>query len=87
METAGVGKALFTPEAAGSPLSSPGTSTADEGSGLVCLGRKGRQLPGPGRPVFQLLRESNTASILTSPSLMAEGQGLWSPQSETYAYL
>ena len=75
MESVGVGTALLIPEAAGRPLSSPGTSTAEEGSGLACLGRKGGRLPGPGRPVFQPLQESHTASILTSPSLRIEDRG------------
>lgn len=71
MESVGVGTAPLIPEAAGRPLSPPGASTA-EGSGLACLGRKGGRLPGPGRPVFQPLQESHTASILTSPSLRIE---------------
>ena len=75
MESVGVGTAMLLPEAAGRPLSSPGTSTAEEGSGLACLGRKGGRLPGPGRPVFQPLQESHTASILTSPSLRIEDRG------------
>lgn len=79
---------MFTSEAAGSPPFPPRFSIANEGSSLaVWEGRKEEDFLTPAGLSAGSLGERDTASILKLTLSEIWGQGLWSPQSETYSYL